>query len=273
MKAPSLKHIEQKLWLVEEKTGFSRYDFDFETFLRCEHPAWLDGPVCAVARMGAAPDYAERFSMLEQFDITLVHSPEEYDRTSLLPEWYPLIEDLTPRSVWFEEQPEAEAIEAVLDYPIFLKGERQTSKHDRSMAIIETPEQMRQVLARWSRDPILHWQRVVARDYIPLRPVARDHGAGLPRVFEFRSFWWEDACVELGPYWVNSDYAPSAAERGAAVALGQEVARRIGVTFLTIDLAQTIDGDWIVIECNDGQDSGYMGCKPLTLWRNVLDKL
>jgi hypothetical protein len=273
MKAPSLKHIEQKLWLVEEKTGFSRYDFDFETFLRCEHPAWLDGPVCAVARMGAAPDYAERFSMLEQFDITLVHSPEEYDRTSLLPEWYPLIEDLTPRSVWFEEQPEAEAIEAVLDYPIFLKGERQTSKHDRSMAIIETPEQMRQVLARWSRDPILHWQRVVARDYIPLRPVARDHGAGLPHVFEFRSFWWEDACVELGPYWVNSDYAPNVAERGAAVALGQEVARRIGVTFLTIDLAQTIDGDWIVIECNDGQDSGYMGCKPLTLWRNVLDKL
>lgn len=273
MKLPSLKFIEQKLWLVEEKTGFSRYDFDFETFLTCEHPAWLDAPVCAVARMGAAPDYAKRHAMLEELGITLVHTPEEYERTSLLPEWYPRIEEFTPESVWFEERPEAEAIEAVLDYPIFLKGERQTSKHDRSMAIIETPEQMREVLSRWARDPILHWQRVVARSYLPLRPVAVDHGAGLPHVFEFRAFFWEDTCVEIGPYWVNSDYALTARERGDAIALGKEVAHRLGVTFLTIDLAQTLEGDWIVIECNDGQDSGYMGCKPLTLWRNIIDKL
>jgi len=47
----------------------------------------------------------------------------------------------------------------------------------------------------------------------------------------------------------------------------------MNVAFLTIDLAQTIDGDWIVIECNDGQDSGYMGCKPMLLWRNLLNLL
>ena len=273
MRPPAIKFIEDKLWLVEEKTGFSRYDFDFETFFACQHPAWLEDPVRAIARMGAAPDYAARFEALERWGITLVQTPEEYDRTSLLPEWYPLLEDLTPRSVWFEKSPTPEEIEAVLDYPIFLKGERQTSKHDRSMAIIETPTQLREVLAAWSENPILHWQRVVARSYVQLRPVAKDHGVGLPRVFEFRSFWWEDHCLEIGPYWVNSGYDLTEGERLEALSLGQEVAQRMNVAFLTIDLAQTIDGDWIVIECNDGQDSGYMGCKPMLLWRNLLNLL
>lgn len=34
--------------------------------------------------------------------ITLVNSPEEYLRATELPHWYPLIEYLTPRSIWTE---------------------------------------------------------------------------------------------------------------------------------------------------------------------------
>ena len=128
------------------------------------------------------------------------------------------------------------------------------------------------MLERWRREPLLHWQRVVCREFLELRPVVDVQlGAGLPKVFEFRSFWWGTECVGIGPYWRSPKYELDARERAQALERGVEVARRIGVTFLVIDMAQTVDGRWVVIECNDGQDSGYMGVDRLPMWRRVVD--
>lgn len=52
----------------------------------------------------------------------------------------------------------------------------------------------------------------------------------------------------------------------------ERVAARISATFLVVDVALTMNGDWIVIEINDGQDSGYAGNNPLTLWGKILDR-
>ena len=38
-----------------------------------------------------------------------------------------------------------------------------------------------------------------------------------------------------------------------------------------MDVAQTTAGDWIVIEVNDGQESGYAGVAPVALWQRVVD--
>jgi hypothetical protein len=32
----------------------------------------------------------------------------------------------------------------------------------------------------------------------------------------------------------------------------------------------TADGNWIVIECNDGQESGYAGVLPLAMWAKMI---
>ena len=271
MRPPKLTCVEDSLWIVEETTGLAAYDFTFEHFFACRHPAWLSGPVRAVARMGAAPDYAARFEALQVWDVELVHSPDEYARTSYLPQWYPLIEELTPRSHCFDIFPTAEEIERRFDYPLFLKGERQTNKHSRRQSIIESPEQLREVLAEWRRAPILSWQRVVCREFERLRPVAKDHGAAMPISFEFRSFWWKNRCVGVGPYWSTPRYRLEGVERRDALAVGREVAQRLAVTFLVVDLAQTVDGRWIVIECNDGQDAGYAGVDRRALWQHVID--
>jgi len=42
------------------------------------------------------------------------------------------------------------------------------------------------------------------------------------------------------------------------------------VLVLVVDVAQSIDGRWIVIECNDGQESGYAGVSPIGLWQNII---
>jgi hypothetical protein len=42
------------------------------------------------------------------------------------------------------------------------------------------------------------------------------------------------------------------------------------VLFLVIDVALATDGRWLVIECNDAQESGYAGVLPLTVWTSLL---
>jgi hypothetical protein len=40
-----------------------------------------------------------------------------------------------------------------------------------------------------------------------------------------------------------------------------------------VDFAKTKDRRWIVIECNDAQESGYAGIPPHELWRQVLARV
>lgn len=53
--------------------------------------------------------------------------------------------------------------------------------------------------------------------------------------------------------------------------LAREVVTRISVPFLVVDVAQTMEGKWIAIECNDGQESGNAGVPPIGLWDNLID--
>jgi hypothetical protein len=74
--------------------------------------------------------------------------------------------------------------------------------------------------------------------------------------------------VGFGRYWWNEkSYEPTSKEKTEAIALATEAANRVDVPFLIVDT----DGDWIVIEYNDAQESGYAGVPPLVLWQNILE--
>jgi ATP-grasp domain, R2K clade family 3 len=121
-------------------------------------------------------------------------------------------------------------------------------------------------------DPILHWQQLVVREFVPLRPIAADMGEKIPASFEFRTFWWRGKLVGAGPYFGHAArYTWTSAERAAALHVAGLAAARVPVTFLVVDVAQRADGGWIVIEVNDGQESGYGGASALGIWQGVLD--
>jgi hypothetical protein len=270
---PSPVLVEEKLWLLWRPTGFTQYDFNFESHFCCSHPYQLDEPITAVARMGAAPDYQVRYDSLMQWDIRLIHTSSEYSRTSHLPEWYPLIKEYTPKSIWFESLPSAEEILSHFQLPLFLKGERQTNKHSRVQSIIESRDQLEHVLDQWKKDPVLWWQRVVCREFVKLRPVTTYLDSIIPKSYEFRTFWWRTHCVGIGKYWTSENYQLTQNEEAEIRAIGEKVAKVLGVTFLVIDFAQTVEGKWLVIECNDGQDSGYAGVHPRFMWQNIIELL
>jgi hypothetical protein len=140
--------------------------------------------------------------------------------------------------------------------------------------MIESDSDFLAAKERYAADPILGWQDVVCRKSVPLRPVAEAEADAtkMPRRFEFRTFWWRGQLAGAGRYWWEGPaYDWSESERTAGLSVASEAARRINVPFLVVDIAQTESGAWMVIECNDGQESGYAGVSPLGLWQKNID--
>ena len=149
--------------------------------------------------------------------------------------WYPLIEDFTPRTQVFDQLPEAEEIESVFQWPIFLKGSRQTSKRNPDLSVIESRSHYEGAAQRYRTDAILHWQKPVIREFIPLQSVAGHvPGKVRPSSTVQGSFWWHGECVGWGRYWYQvAPYECSDAQAGLAMA--QQAAARIKVPFLVVD--------------------------------------
>jgi hypothetical protein len=265
----NIARIGKKLFVIAEVVGVRAYDFNFELHFDCEHPYRIDGENPCVMRVGAISDYASEFNQRLQMGLRLVNTPEEHARASELEHWYPRLRELTPRTLVFDALPGAAEIEANFDWPVFLKGSRQTSKHDPELSVIRGREQYASVMDRYRKDPILHWQKPVIREFIPLMPVAGTVPGKVRPSVEYRSFWWNGECVGWGRYWYQvAPYACS--DIDDCLALAQQVADRLAVPFLVVDLAKTADGRWIVIECNDAQEAGYAGVSPSLLWQQIL---
>jgi hypothetical protein len=266
--------LEDAIWLLVEPLGLPIYDFDFRKWFHCRSSYERPSEISAIARVGAVADYGRFYLESKAEGVTLIHSPEEHLRASQLDKWYPLISDLTPRSVCFKGKPTLAQVKDQFSWPVFMKGARQTSHHQRKLSIIESDVGFSEAIESFSRDPILSWQDTVCREFVSLRRLndSDKDSTKLPRSFEFRTFWWKGKLAGAGRYWwEGATYDWSESERNAALAVGEEVARRLGVAFLVVDLAQTTDGRWIAIECNDAQESGYAGVSPIGLWQKVVD--
>lgn len=268
----NIAHIENKLIVISEDVGVSAYDFDFELHFECSHPYQIDGELLCVMRVGPIADYAAEFSEKLAMGLRLVNSPSEHIYASELESWYPLVEELTPRTKVFDSLPPVEVVESNFEWPVFMKGSRQTSGHNPELSVIENREHYERAAQQYQDDTILHWQKPVIREFISLAPVVGHVPGKVRPSLEFRSFWWHGECVGWGQYWYQlPPYDCVDAKEGLAVA--SQAASLIPVPFLVVDFAKTSDGHWIVIECNDAQESGYVGIPPHELWRQMLSKI
>ncbi len=220
-------------------------------------------------RIGAIPDYAKVQSDAADLGFRLLQSAEEHNRASLLPCWYPRLEGLTPRSIWFDEPPTIEQVEAELTWPVFIKGTRQTSRHQANLSIARDPGDLARILRAWAQDPILHWQGMVCRQFVPLQSVGVARPGELPPSLELRCFLWQGKVISIGRYWADITYPVSEDDLHRAKALATKAGTLLQVPFLVVDVAKTQAADWIIIECNDAQECGYSGVSALQLWQTM----
>ena len=258
--------------ILYRHTGNNAYDFDFRRYFDCKSiVAETKSPV--LLHIGAIEDYSGVCAVLDDMGMKPLTYEGEHLRSSTIEEWYPALKDRTPRTRVYDTLPTVEELLENFTFPVFIKGNRQTNRHRRSQCIIENAEAYGKLREEWAKDPVLSWQKAAIREYVPLMTIDRTSWPDMvPISYEFRFFYFEDRCVGWGPYWtISPEYFLAPEDEEEVLALTKWAAERVATGFVAIDVAKTAQGQWIVIEVNDAQESGLAGVNPLALWKNTIE--
>ena len=177
------------VWFAVQPNVGPAYDFNFEQFFACRRPYERPDEVVAIGRLGAPSSYQETFCAWLDRGVRLVNSPAQHARASELPAWYPLLDGLTPRSAWFDKPPTAEVVQQSFDWPVFVKGARQTARHSAKLSIARDATEYVSLRDRYLADDILHWQACVVREYVQLRSLGGGLPGKVPHSCESRTVW------------------------------------------------------------------------------------
>lgn len=193
----------------------------------------------------------------------LINSFRQHCYAAELRRWYPDFEDLTPQT-WFRLEDAGRGH----DGPYVLKGSTNSKKFSwETHMFAPTFRDAGEVYGRLLEDGLISTQEIVVRKYVPLR----NHGlmpTGLPISHEFRCFFFKERLISKAFYWSHEVVDP---EDNVPQAFLEEVAKRGGsnIDFWVADVAQTEQGDWLVVELNDGCMSGLSRNDPDVLFGNL----
>jgi hypothetical protein len=130
-----------------------------------------------------------------------------------------------------------------------------------------------EIATELSADGLIGYQELIYRQYVPLKVF--DYGLyGLPYSNEYRFFYYKDCLLAGGYYWSTApDWVVERCREvpSEAIEFAGQVAKIVErkVNFFVVDVAETTEGSWIVIEINDGSMSGLSECDPHQLYDNL----
>ena len=258
--------------IVVKNTNNPSYDFDFRKYFRCKSVVDIPDEY-VLYRVGAISDDMLDGKLAEDIKVEPMMPREVHNRCAKLSDWYPHIEEYTIKSKVYNKFPSNDEIKKDFDFPIFVKGNRQTDHHKKELSVIKDIEQLEVLRNEWNKNSILFWQEVVVREYVSLKIIDdKSFPEMMPISYEFRFFVWNNRIVGYGPYWtMGKKYSLLDEELPEVRKLVETVSHKLKVPFIAVDVAKTVDDRWIVIEVNDAQESGYVGANPNEIWSNILD--
>lgn len=266
-----LFELSSEISVATKRVNVSAYDFDFRNYFQVKT---IIGDTASklILRIGAINDYEKVFHYFADAGLYLINSVEEHNKVSLLPHWYEAIKEFTPRSVVFETLPTYEQIKDEFKFPIFLKGERQTNKHKKELCIAANRNEFENILVAWKTDPILNWQKMIVREFIDLKPIEKEIPNQLKKSLEIRVFVWFGKILSVGQYWESENKIQlDGKDHNKIQEMAEMVFNKLNVPFMVIDFGKTIDNQWIIIELNDAQESGYALNTKVALWSKLIE--
>jgi hypothetical protein len=226
-----------------------------------------------IGRYACLPYYYELAADLCMTGSRLINTPQEHKWIANF-NWYEQLKDYTPRT-WF-------GYDFNLTNPVYcnyngsfvVKGRTNSKKFEwNKMMFAKDRQQAINIACDLMTDSYIGEQGVVFREYVPLETY--EIGVNdLPFTNEWRMFFYKDTLLSSGYYWSiaeKTDYECPP----EAIAFAKEVARiaKEFATFFVLDVAKTEDGRWILIEVNDGQQSGLSENNPHMLYKNLAEVL
>lgn len=219
-----------------------------------------------IGRYSVYPFYSDQEKDLEYIGAGFINSYYQHRYIADLQNYVYDLKELTPRT-WdnLESLPETG--------PFILKGETNSRKSNwkRDM-FAEDKKAAIEVYSRLSDDSLIGYQKIYIRQYVPLVTYTTGIG-GMPVTKEFRFFVAYGEVISGAYYWQTHvdelSEVPSPDE--VPKEFLREVIKRVNnqSNFYTIDVAQAVSGEWIVIELNDGQMAGLSCNKAEVLYKNL----
>jgi hypothetical protein len=216
-----------------------------------------------VARYSALPFYRELELDLLNLGCRLINTYQEHLWVANF-DYYTDLAEFTPESWDDYSFPYCKR-----SGPFVVKGRTNSRKLDwDTLMFAPTKRDAMKIAAKLSGDGLIGPQGIVYRKYVPLRTFGLGFN-GLPYTNEFRFFFLRERLLSYGYYWSGADSIGQISQD--AIALAKKVAKIAAehVTFFVLDIAETAEGNWILIEVNDGQMSGLSENNPDTLYSNL----
>jgi hypothetical protein len=224
-----------------------------------------------IPRYSALPYNKELCEDIEALGSTIINSYKEHCYVADLRNWYYDVEDITPRT-WF-------ALDQIpQEGPFVLKGQTNSKKHQwNTHAFARDRYEAGEVYHRLSQDGYVGWQQVYIRQYEPLVKLAEGLNQ-LPISEEYRFFCLDGQIVDAGFYWsshteeLDRKYDPF---KEVPKEFIDKVISRVSknIRFWVFDVARKVNGDWILIELNDGNMSGLSDIGPENFYKSLKEKL
>jgi hypothetical protein len=156
--------------------------------------------------------------------------------------------------------------------PFVVKGRTNSRKHQWNKKMFAADKKAAANIASdlVADDHLIAQQGVIFRKYVPLERIGEGlHG--LPYANEWRFFYYGTQRLVHGFYWSIADDPSLGKMDKDGLDFADEVAIIASqfVNFFVLDIARTLEGNWILVEVNDGQMSGPSMCDLDELYSNL----
>jgi hypothetical protein len=201
-----------------------------------------------------------------------VNSPEQHLVAQEFDRAYPLLHGLTPESLTLTNQSEWATALDKPGLPAFVRGSVRSGKAAGLKACVaQTPSDLQALIDQFFKLEYRSRGKVIVRELVSLKH-HRFSDEGFPLGREYRVFAYKGKILAYGYYWEGEDplKALTPSEEKSVIDLASEIARRLGVPFLAVDVGQLVSGEWIAIEVNDAQFAGTCQVPLLNLWNAIL---
>lgn len=227
-----------------------------------------------IPRYSALPWYQELEEDIKNCGGQMINTYREHVYVADLRNWYYDLGDYTPRTWFYMDQ-------LPTNGPFVLKGQTNSKKHNWNTHMFASDKhEAMQVFGRLIADGYVGVQQIYARQYVPLKRFT-EGVRGLPISEEYRFFVLDGKVLSGAFYWsehteyIQEELGFTPDPKLVPQAFLEKVIAIVApsIRFFVVDIARTESGEWIVIELNDGQQSGLSDNDPDVLYKTMSEVL
>jgi len=228
----------------------------------------VTGGNLVIGRYSVLPFYQELEADVRSAGGALINSFREHRYVADLQNWVLDLGELTPKT-WTSLQDVPDNVG-----PVILKGETNSRKNKwNTHMFARNKKEATEVFLRLNDDSLLSNQNIYVREFVPLCTLMIDPINEQPITEEYRFFVLDGKIMSSGYYWsshvMELETIPN--PKNVPAEFLNKVINKVkeNIRFFVIDVAKTQSGEWIVIELNDGQQSGLSENDPKELYKNM----